>query len=115
MPPFRLFAKGGKMRLFARLVSCLLPVLLALVLAHASVLAAERPYRNDDLASSAVRLEKKLNDDSADLRAHSSLTDLRNQANAAVAREDYAAAVRAFCLAISFMMRELRQQRRKKA
>ena len=72
------------MRLFARLFSCLRLALLALILSHVLVLAAERSYRNDDLASSAVRLEKKLNDYLADLRAHSSLTDLRNQANSAV-------------------------------
>ncbi|WP_296709129.1 alpha-2-macroglobulin [Rhodoblastus sp.] len=42
--------------------------------------AADKPYVNDDLASSATRLEQKLADDSADLRAHTPLAELRKQA-----------------------------------
>ncbi|MCI4677846.1 alpha-2-macroglobulin family protein [Rhodoblastus acidophilus] len=39
-----------------------------------------KPYANGDLSSSATRLEQTLADDSAELRAHVSLFDLRRQA-----------------------------------
>ncbi len=61
-------------------ISRLCAVLFAFFLASSSVFAAPKPYVNDDLASSATRLEQKLADDSAELRAHNTTMDLRQQA-----------------------------------
>ena len=52
----------------------------ALFLVSTGAFAAPKPYVNDDLASSSTRLEQKLADDSADLRAHNTTMDLRQQA-----------------------------------
>ena len=52
----------------------------ALLLFSSGAFAAPKPYVNDDLASSAARLEQKLADDSADVRAHNTTMDLRQQA-----------------------------------
>jgi len=46
-----------------------------------STWAAGKPYANEELESAAVRLEHKLADDSADLRAHTPLPELRKQAS----------------------------------
>jgi uncharacterized protein YfaS (alpha-2-macroglobulin family) len=73
-----------------RLFSILRLVFLALGLFAATVHAAEKPYVNADLVSSAIRLQKKLADDSAELRASASLIELRKRANAATTRGDAA-------------------------
>ena len=61
-------------------ISRLCAVFFALFLASSSVSAAPKTYVNDDLASSATRLEQKLAADSADMRAHNTTMDLRQQA-----------------------------------
>jgi alpha-2-macroglobulin len=61
-------------------ISRLRVVFFALFLVSTGAFAAPKPYVNDELASSATRLELKLADDSADLRAHSTTMDLRRQA-----------------------------------
>jgi uncharacterized protein YfaS (alpha-2-macroglobulin family) len=71
-----------------RLFSHIRSAFFALILTSACALAAEKPYINDDLASSAARLEQKLTQDSSDLRAHMSLPDLRRQAAALGPRGD---------------------------
>ncbi len=62
----------------------------ALLLFTSCALAAEKPYANDDLDSAAVRLVEKLGSDSAELRAHASLAELRQQAAAASLQGDIA-------------------------
>ncbi len=61
-------------------ISRLCAAFFALLLASSGAFAAPKPYANDDLASSATRLEQKLADDSADLRDHTTTIDLRQQA-----------------------------------
>ncbi len=61
-------------------ISRLCAAVFALFFASSSVFAAPKPYVNDDLASSATRLEQKLADDSAEVRAHNTTMDLRQQA-----------------------------------
>ena len=85
--------KNASMSLFARLLAALL----ALLFVSAGAFAAGKPYANDDLASASIRLERKLTDDSADLRGHVPLADLRKQAQDAAqrrCRQDSAAARR---------------------
>ena len=72
------------------LLSRLRSAFFALVLFPACAWAADKPYVNDDLASSATRLEQKLAEDSADLRAHTPLAELRKQAAAAGQKGDIA-------------------------
>ncbi len=55
-----------------------------------AALAAGAPYANDDLASSAIRLQQKLATDSAELRATNPLAELRRQAAAASLKGDLA-------------------------
>ncbi|WP_374544670.1 alpha-2-macroglobulin [Rhodoblastus sp.] len=76
-----------RLRSFFRSV-CLAAALGAAV-ASAPAVAAEKPYVNEDLASAATRLEQKLADDSAELRAHNPLADLRKQAVAAAPKGDF--------------------------
>jgi uncharacterized protein YfaS (alpha-2-macroglobulin family) len=73
-----------------RSISILWLFVFALGLFAANVYAAEKPYVNADLASSAIRLQKKLADDSAELRAGASLDELRKRANAAKSKGDIA-------------------------
>ncbi len=73
------------MGLYSRLRAAFFLVCLS---ASCALAAPPKAYINDDLSSSAARLEQKLADDSADLRAATPLTDLRGQAAAAVAKGD---------------------------
>jgi uncharacterized protein YfaS (alpha-2-macroglobulin family) len=68
----------------------LLAALLALLFISAGAFAADNPYANDDLASASIRLERKLTDDSADLRGHVPLAELRQQALDASQKGDVA-------------------------
>ena len=68
----------------------LLAALLALLFISAGAFAADKPYANDDLASASIRLERKLTDDSAGLRGHVPLAELRQQALDASQKGDVA-------------------------
>ncbi|HUO55442.1 MAG TPA: alpha-2-macroglobulin family protein, partial [Rhodoblastus sp.] len=79
------------MRLTSRLrAACLAFAFLSALIASPAAFAATKSYANEDLASSATRLEQKITEDSAELRARNALMDLRKQAALAVQKGDAA-------------------------